>query len=404
MVKRNGLLIAALGSLISLAGPSSAQDKSALRNEAKTEAAKMRSAGEPKDRCSLEARFGPTGIITAVSALSPLHLGDKLLTVNGVDVKGQTDKVVELLRGITPGTTIELRVERTGNDTDLTHTCGNARQQSDAIAAGLEAAARGNFEDCAAHFGSREDLATYGAQWQLRCLESSKKPDARELARVAFKMLQLGAGEAMWEPQLREPIISAMRAAKGPITTHMGADRFESIVRTVGRWPGGEDMYKSSEPNRAQFRVVAERAVRSRLIDPDSGRIDFPYDFSYGSWKPAFQKPIDGYWTCGHVNAKNRMGGYTGTVPFVVVLSESGAVRFLQLGTNSEYDVLTIQCNKSAQHLSAMPVDVREPETIMAVPTQLSLGDELKKLVELRDSGVLTEEEFVTAKQRLLNQ
>jgi phage shock protein C len=33
----------------------------------------------------------------------------------------------------------------------------------------------------------------------------------------------------------------------------------------------------------------------------------------------------------------------------------------------------------------------------------MSLGDELNKLAELRSSGSLTEEEFVRAKQRLLN-
>jgi len=46
--------------------------------------------------------------------------------------------------------------------------------------------------------------------------------------------------------------------------------------------------------------------------------------------------------------------------------------------------------------------DKKSEETNLA-NHQISLADELKKLSDLRDSGVLTEEEFLIQKQKLIN-
>jgi len=400
MLNRDVLLITVMAGLASFATPSIAQDKSELRNEAKNQAAQIRSVGEPKDRCSLGAGFGPSGAITAVYGSPTFFIGDKLLLINGVDVKGQADKVNEVLRGIAPGSTISVKVERAGTEVDLAPSCGNSREHNATILSALDAAARGDFGQCFALFSSREDFSNYyAARWKLNCLKFTKKPSDWEIAGKTFTMLQLGVGEAVWEPSLRQQLVLTMRANERLV----GESRYELLVKAAERWPGGEDIFKNSEPDRAQLRAAAEREIKSKLYDPDSARVEFPYDFTNSSWKPWFKKPIEGYWTCGHYNAKNRLGGYTGSAWFVVVLSDSAAVHYIELGTTDDFDLLSLQCQRALEHLDRAPAEVREAANTVAVPAQLSLGDEIKKLVELRNSGALTEEEFQAAKQRLLN-
>ncbi len=400
MLKRSGLMVTLMAGLASLATPSIAQDKSELRNEAKNQAAQIRSLGEPKDRCSLGAGFGPSGAITAIYGSPTFFLGDKLLVINATDVKGQADKVNEVLRGVAPGSTISVKVMRAGSEVDLAPICGNAREQNATTLSALDAAARGDFAQCATLFASREDFANYyAARWQRNCLTLTRKPSESEVARKTFAMLQLGVGEAVWEPSMRQSMVLAMRAGERSI----GQSRYETLVTAAERWPGGEDIFKKSEPNRAQSRAAAEREIKSQLYDPDSARIEFPYDFTNGSWKPLFKKAIEGYWTCGNYNAKNRLGGYTGSAWFIVVLSESAVVHYIELGSTDDFDMLSLQCQRALEHLDRAPVEVREPAKTAASPAQLSLGDEIKELVELRDSGALTEEEFQTAKQKLLS-
>lgn len=110
------------GWIATVATPSMAQRKSELRTDAKDQAAQIRSVGEPKDRCTLDAGFGPSGAITAIYGSPTFSLGDKLLVINGTDVKGQGDKASEVLRGIAPGSTISVKVERAGTEVDLAPT------------------------------------------------------------------------------------------------------------------------------------------------------------------------------------------------------------------------------------------------------------------------------------------
>jgi len=400
MHKRDGLLIILMAGLATVATPSMAQRKSELRTDAKDQAAQIRSVGEPKDRCTLDAGFGPSGAITAIYGSPTFSLGDKLLVINGTDVKGQGDKASEVLRGIAPGSTISVKVERAGTEVDLAPTCGNSREQNATILSALDAAARGDFDQCATLFGSREDLANYyAARWQRNCLTLAKKPSESEIADQTFTMLQLGVSEATWEPSMRQSVAVAVRDGERRI----GPSRYQTLVAAAERWPGGEDIFKQSEPNFAQFRAAAERAIKPQLFDPDSARIEFPYVFTHGSYKPWFKKAIEGYWTCGRYNARNRLGGYTGSAWFLVVVSESGEVRHAELGTNDDFDVLSAQCRNAMEKVSLAPTEVSEPASSVTAPAQLSLGDEIKKLVELRDSGAITEEEFQAAKQKLLD-
>jgi hypothetical protein len=76
---------------------------------------------------------------------------------------------------------------------------------------------------------------------------------------------------------------------------------------------------------------LAEDHFRTRLIDPESARFEWPFMFVSGTFKPMFKKRQSGFWTCGRVNSRNPMGGYSGAVP-VFVLINSGKVVMAELG------------------------------------------------------------------------
>ena len=55
---------------------------------------------------------------------------------------------------------------------------------------------------------------------------------------------------------------------------------------------------------------------------------------------------MPGWWTCGYVNGKNRMGGYVGFRRFIVV-ERDGVVVYRDVGTGEQIDFLEIQCQAS---------------------------------------------------------
>lgn len=150
----------------------------------------------------------------------------------------------------------------------------------------------------------------------------------------------------------------------------------------------------------SMFRSNAEQAIRSGLVDPSSAQFEWPHGFTYGTWKPFLKKRVTGYLTCGRVNARNRMGGYVGSNAFVVVLDASGRVIFQDLGDGSAYDLVRASCQKSAAMFPAPQPALRN---VSASPISNSIADQLSKLAELKASGVLSEDEFETAKRRILS-
>lgn len=150
----------------------------------------------------------------------------------------------------------------------------------------------------------------------------------------------------------------------------------------------------------ALFRKNAEAAIKSGLFDPSSAQIEWPYGFTMGAWKPLLRKRISGYFTCGRVNAKNRMGGYVGSTAFVVVLDHSGKVLFKDIGDGGPYDFIEGACQKTA---AGLPPPQPELLDRPASAAGSSLADQLAKLAELKASGALTPEEFEAAKKRLLD-
>jgi hypothetical protein len=100
--------------------------------------------------------------------------------------------------------------------------------------------------------------------------------------------------------------------------------------------PGPDPTWERAVP-------LAEAAIKSRLIDPSSAQIEWPYTFSSGTLKALLGKRRAGWMTCGWVNAKNRMGGYTGKAWFFVMIN-NGVVTEIAIGTADEADVASVYC------------------------------------------------------------
>lgn len=107
---------------------------------------------------------------------------------------------------------------------------------------------------------------------------------------------------------------------------------------------------------------LGEAQLRARLIDPDSAHIEWPYNFISGSLKSMLSKRRAGFFTCGRVNAKNRMGGYTGQSWFLII-ENSGVVTELDIGEGDGLDAATVSCNNFVKHgaLPAAPTSATAP-------------------------------------------
>jgi len=94
------------------------------------------------------------------------------------------------------------------------------------------------------------------------------------------------------------------------------------------------------------FRRLATDALLAGFFDPGAAQVTWDRGITAGYWKPLLQKKIPGWFTCGMVNGKNRMGGYVGARRFVVVEFQ-GRVVFSQVGESGPYDMVEIACQQA---------------------------------------------------------
>ena len=111
------------------------------------------------------------------------------------------------------------------------------------------------------------------------------------------------------------------------------------------------------------------------------------------------QSTVEGYWTCGTVNAKNRMGGFTGRTYFVAIVGSDGAVKYTEIGSSKDFDIVNGQCQNSLAQLTPR---IADQKPLNAGGPAKSLTEELSSLVKLHSAGALTDEEFQAAKAKLL--
>jgi predicted metalloprotease with PDZ domain len=118
-----------------------------------------------------------------------------------------------------------------------------------------------------------------------------------------------------------------------------------------------------------------EAALRDSLIDPQSAQIEWPYNFTSVTRKPLLGRRLAGWSTCGLVNARNRMGGYTGKVWFQAMIN-SGRVIALDVGSADGLDPATVTCLDMTKRglLSPAPAVVApaavSPEAYLATAAQ----------------------------------
>lgn len=363
----------------------------------------MRSAGEPKDRCGLGVTFYDGGIVYAVGPYAaPLRVGDTIESIDGVSTSGQkATQITELLRAKAPTDSAVLVLNRAGEKQQYTVPCRNTRPLYEALLTTYDAIAKGDYRKCLQTIGSLSEIGHHYRELRLRCTAyGSPKPSKEQLALLEYDFLSSMVDVAGLVPQLRTQALTilhrdeAMFAAVG-----RGNDHAALVKRTEG-WASGETSYASSGPKWGRFRRDAEAAVRARLIDPSSAQFEWPYGFLWGQWKPALQARVTGYWTCGQVNARNRMGGYVGRSAFVVVMSDEGSVKFVDIGDGKEFDLVSMQCAKSVKLLPPAPAEMAILPSDSPPPS--SVADELEKLAALRDRGILSEAEFQAQKAELL--
>jgi hypothetical protein len=144
------------------------------------------------------------------------------------------------------------------------------------------------------------------------------------------------------------------------------------------------------EPDWSVVRRESEAALKSALFDPGSAQITWTKGFGWGFYKPPLDRHYYGWVGCGLINAKNRMGGYVGNTPFVIVYD--GGVKYDEMD-----EIAATACSNSTVAPQSALLDA--PGVSNAVP---SVADELTKLANLRDRGVITDAEFQAQKAKLL--
>lgn len=389
-------------SLILTPNASVAATKKEVQAQAKVQAGILRSKGEPLDRCLLNAGVLDGMFVGYVNSASGLLPGDRLLSFNGSDLEGKRpDDLLDILRKTGATETVPAKIVRDGTTMSLNVQCDNARPSMTALLAALDFTALGKFDDCANVKGLE------AAQLKYTCALFSRNRAQFNLPNLAYDALKIEVSSARWLPDQRRMALQTLRANESIFQQGYATNLFNDLVKTTKGWPGGEDMFEKSKPDWDQFRQSGETAISARLIDPSSSQFDWPHGFMYGTWAPFLGKKVEGYITCGLVNARNRFGGYVGRTAFVVVLDQSGNVIFSDMGTGKDFDIVASQCANSASQFPApqMGKPTSSADGAGAASTgggTPSLADELKKLTDLRNSGALTELEFQAAKQQLL--
>lgn len=72
-------------------------------------------------------------------------------------------------------------------------------------------------------------------------------------------------------------------------------------------------------------------AIQRKLVDPESARVEWPYTLIGGTLTLPGQQPQNGWYTCGFVNAKNRLGGYGGREVFLIMF-QAGKPTIVEIG------------------------------------------------------------------------
>lgn len=386
-----GLLLA---SNPALAGP----DENA-RDAALTEAAKLRADGWPKERCYAGVRFF-NNIVAEGNGL--ILARDTLVSINSSNVERlNTQQIADLLSSIPPNGVVVVQVRRDGQVLKLEQPCSNTADFQRPYLMALDFAGKKKWPECIDALAGRPDDLLY-LNLRARCAQVSRKPEAYPIQQWLDRKMQGTVALGVFAPDARREL--ALSLLKSRI--ELSPQTYDALVRQVRDWDEGRT-WDSLQPDIAVLRRAAEQGVKRRLIDPQSAIIEMPYDFMYGSWTPAFSGVrFEGFMTCGSVNAKNRMGGYTGSTSFVAVVDENGTEKYTDMdsGTSQYFRPVDAGCAQLVKKLKVASSVIESGVTGTVAPAAPpSMAEELEKLAKLHDSGALNDAEYATAKSKVLS-
>lgn len=386
----------AAAALLLTSSPALAGPDDDIRDEAR-KLVKEIEAAPAGQTCRLGVWFSGSRIIG--SANSALRAGDKLLYLADTETSSFDDEAMaDAITAIPPDTTVLARIERDGQVQDAQLQCGNAAVEQARLKEGFELAGRRKWDECVTHFRPLATNDPQAAEWLLKCASVSKNAQSYDVPKLLANVYGQAISMTTYKPENRSEVAKAIVQRKAFLGRYYDglASRVES------EWDNGAELFAAAQPDWLDFRRNAERAVLTGFFDPSSAQFNWPYGFMWGEWKPMFQARKTGYWTCGTINAKNRMGGYVGSRFFVVVMDENAQPIFTDVGTDGAFD--TTGCQNSVAQLPPAPQSMFEATSSANAPASSgsSMADELAKLAKLFEQGALTQEEYDAAKARVL--
>lgn len=96
-------------------------------------------------------------------------------------------------------------------------------------------------------------------------------------------------------------------------------------------------------PDRALALAEAEAEIRTHLVDPASAQFSWPYSIEIIEDKALLSKRERTWRTCGTLNSRNRMGGYSGTA-FVIATFADGKLAATGIGEDTIADPVNLTC------------------------------------------------------------
>ncbi len=370
-----------------------------LRDAALAEAAKLRAQGWPKERCYTGVSFYNN---TLVEGNGNILAGDKLLYINSTRLeKATTDEVTKALEIIPPNVKLALQVDRNGTAINLEQQCGNLADIQRPYLQALDLAGKKKWYECIDALAGRPNDPLF-LDLRTRCARVSRKANEYPIQEWIDKSMRKNIAMGTYAKDSRLELAKALLKSRFDASP----STYASLTAEVKAWDSGKT-WSQIQPDYARLKQAAVRGVKGRLIDPQSAIIEMPYDFIYGAWTPAFTgSRYEGFMTCGTVNAKNRMGGYTGSTYFISVIDESGVEKYTDMdSTASEYlrpvDSACVQLVKKLNYVGDFAsTDSGSNSPSVAVP---SMAQELEKLADLHAKGALSDEEYAAAKARVLS-
>lgn len=387
---------AAVAALLLTSSPALAGPDDDIRNEAR-KLIKEIEATPAGQTCRLGVWFNGSRI--TASANPALRAGDKLLYLADTETSPFNDEMMaDAITAIPADTAVPARIERDGQVQDAQLQCGNAAFEQARLKSGLELAGQRKWDECVTHFRTLAANDPQAAEWLLRCASVSKNAQSYDVPKLLANVYGQAISMAAYKPESRSEVAKAIVQREAFLGRY-----YEGLKSKVeSEWDNGAALLSDAQPDWLDFRRNAERAVLTGFFDPSSAQFTWPYGFTWGEWKPPFQARKTGYWTCGTINAKNRMGGYVGSRFFVVVMDENAQPIFTQVGTDGAFDMTG--CQNSLAQLPPAPASMFEASDGGNTPamSRPSMADELAKLAKLFEQGALTQEEYDAAKARIL--